>query len=449
MKTQKAFVIDVARCTGCQACEVACAVENQLEPGTSWRTVHTFNEPRYPGVPLFHLSLACNHCLDAPCMEHCPALAYSKDATSGAVTIDPAKCMGCKYCAWACPYDAPRFDAERGIVTKCTFCNHRQAEGLEPACVAQCPTGALQITDLDTAPGTADIAGFPRTGVGPAVHFLPLPGDRPYPEMSAPASAVPVIATPKPPSKITLKSEWPLVVFTLLASILVGLMAADTGINAFTFALLAVTGMGLSTLHLGRKMRAWRSVLNWRRSWLSREIILFSMFAGLSCIYLLAGKAVPALHGLVTTIGFAALFAIDAVYWVTRTPRLRLHSAQTLLTGALILGLLSGSGALFLGIGTVKVFLYIFRRLTQPRAGTRAATLAVLRIIVGLLLPMGLWLSLASGPHDSTAFGLMLVAGLAIGEVIDRCEFYMNLVVPTPRGQIAADLATASRRLIL
>jgi Fe-S-cluster-containing dehydrogenase component len=441
MKTQQAFVIDVAKCTGCQACEVACTVENQLEPGTSWRTVHTFNEPRYPGIPLFHLSLACNHCLDAPCMEHCPALAYSKDEKTGAVTIDPDKCMGCKYCTWACPYDAPRFDAEQGIVTKCTFCNHRQVEGLEPACVSQCPTGALQIAALDTAPGKAGIAGFPNTGVGPAVRFLPLRGERPYPEMSTPIPAAPAIAARKPPSKITLKSEWPLVVFTLLASILVGMVAADTGVNALTFALLSAAGMGLSTLHLGRKMRAWRSVLNWRRSWLSREIILFSMFAGLSVIYLLADEANPALHGLVTVIGLAALFAIDAVYWVTRTPRLRLHSAQTLLTAALVLGLLSGSGALFLGAGTVKLFLYVFRRLTRPRAGTRAAILGVLRIVAGLLLPMGLWLS--------TGFGLALVVGLVIGEVIDRCEFYMDLVVPTPHGQIAVDLATASRRLIL
>ena len=445
MNMQQAFVIDTNKCTGCQACEVACTVENQLEAGTSWRTVYTFNEPRYPGIPLFHLSLACNHCLDAPCMKYCPALAYSKDATTGAVTIDPDKCMGCKYCTWACPYDAPRFDADRGIVTKCTFCDQRQAQGLEPACVSLCPTGALQIAALDTAPGTADISGFPRTGVGPAVRFIPLRGERPYPKISAPAPAAPHIAARKSPSKISLRSEWPLLVFTLLASTLVGLVAAGVNMNAFTFALLAAAGMGLSTLHLGKKMRAWRSILNWRRSWLSREIILYSMFAGLSFVYLFVGADAPVLHGLVTVLGFAALFAIDQVYRVTRTPGLRLHSAQSLLTGALVLGLASGSSLLFLGVGALKVILYVFRRMARPRAGLLALVLGILRVVPGALIPMWLWILQKPEPGTSAGLGLVLVLGLAVGELIDRCEFYSGLSVPTPGGQIAVDLAKRLR----
>jgi Fe-S-cluster-containing dehydrogenase component len=75
-----AFVHDLATCVGCHACVVACAVENGTAPGGSWRQVVTFNEDRVPGRLVYHLSLACNHCLDAPCARHCPALAISRDA---------------------------------------------------------------------------------------------------------------------------------------------------------------------------------------------------------------------------------------------------------------------------------------------------------------------------------------------------------------------------------
>ena len=74
-----AFVFDPNRCTGCQACELACSIENQLGPDRSWRSVLTFNERALPGVPLFHLSLACNHCEEPACMHSCPALAYERD----------------------------------------------------------------------------------------------------------------------------------------------------------------------------------------------------------------------------------------------------------------------------------------------------------------------------------------------------------------------------------
>jgi Fe-S-cluster-containing dehydrogenase component len=102
------FLFDPNRCTGCGACRLACSIENQLEPERSWRRIDTFNRTRHPGVPLYHLSLACNHCAEPACMFACPALAYSRDEKSGAVLLDEGKCIGCRYCAWACPYDAPR-----------------------------------------------------------------------------------------------------------------------------------------------------------------------------------------------------------------------------------------------------------------------------------------------------------------------------------------------------
>ncbi len=116
-----AFVFDPDRCTGCQACELACSIENQLGPDRSWRGVLTFNERAWPGVPLFHLSLACNHCEEPACMHSCPALAYERDAATGAVLIRTELCIGCRYCSWACPYGAPQFEPEAGVMGKCTL----------------------------------------------------------------------------------------------------------------------------------------------------------------------------------------------------------------------------------------------------------------------------------------------------------------------------------------
>ena len=161
-----AFLFDLNRCTGCQACEIACMIENRLD-GWSWRQVVTLNPARRPGTPVIHLSLACNHCAAPPCLAHCPALAYSQDPVTGRVVLDAERCIGCKYCAWACPYDAPKFDAPRGVMTKCTFCGHRQDQGLAPACVEQCPTGALGCDDLDALPGVESAPGMPTINIWP------------------------------------------------------------------------------------------------------------------------------------------------------------------------------------------------------------------------------------------------------------------------------------------
>lgn len=432
---QKAFVLDLNRCTGCDACSVACANENQLAPGTSWRSVDTFNAPRMPGVPFYHLSLACNHCADPPCMNHCPALAYAKDPDTGVVVVDTDACIGCKYCTWACPYDAPRFDAAAGVVTKCTLCHHRLAEGQSPACVAQCPTGALQLADLDTAPGVDVVPGFPRTEAGPALRFIPLRGGGAGPEVFDDGGEAGTTGdAPSPPAKVTLAGEWPLVSFTLLAALLVGLVAAPGAaarMNAAAFGAVAAAAMGLSTLHLGRKLRAWRAILGWRRSWLSREIILFSSFAAVTLVDLARGDR-GWLHWVVVMVGFAALVAVDNVYVVTRTRGLGVHSARVLLTGAMVAGLVSGSGALFVSVAAVKLVLYVYR---QGRRRVAPGWVAAIRV-AGLVAGIGLWATGGGLP----AWG---IAAVALSEIIDRCEFYAGLDVPTPKRQIVLDLRAA------
>lgn len=128
--SRTSFIVDVNKCTGCHACAMACTIANDLPVDRSWRQVNTFNELHVPGIELLHLSLACNHCEDAPCMAQCPADAYYRDELTDAVLINADICVGCQYCAWVCPYDAPKYDPDAGVMTKCTFCVDRQHQGL-------------------------------------------------------------------------------------------------------------------------------------------------------------------------------------------------------------------------------------------------------------------------------------------------------------------------------
>lgn len=428
----KAFLFDANLCTGCQACELACTIENELD-AVSWRRVETFNEARTPGIPMIHLSLACNHCEDPPCAAACPALAYTKDAATGLVRLDAEKCIGCKYCSWACPYDAPRFDDNHGVMTKCTFCEHRQREGLAPACVTQCPTGALGWGELEALPGEIEGLGMPTVEPGPSIRFVPWRGGSVTDSLtlSEMSPETDIEAPPERPSKITLRSEWPLVGFTLLAA---GLVAAVTAAafgqlapHLLAFLLPLALSFILSSLHLGRKERAWRAVLNLRRSWLSREIAAYGAFAGLATV----GLVVPGgekLLGVAAGVGFLALFCMDRVYdIVLRHEPNRLHSADVFLTGALAAALLLGQRRVVLVLLLAKLVLYVLRKRRFHCRGDDPRLLwSARRIGGGLLLPAA---ALLAGIPHASAFAL---AAVALGELIDRAELYTELRVPTP-----------------
>lgn len=435
MTMQQGFVFDINKCTGCQACAIACEIENELEPGANWRQVTTFNDGHVPGVLSFHLSIACNHCVDAPCMKNCPALAYSKDPATGAVTINPDQCIGCRYCAWACPYDAPRFSHEKGVVEKCTFCDHRLAEGLTPACVTSCPTGALTLGEHRYGFRNKPVPGFPSAEAEPAIRFIPLEAGRELPEANMPEA---VATAPRRESErssnVTLRGEWVLVAFTLIVAGLLGAFVTmrDAGRgDALIYLACGAVGMVATTLHLGRWERAYRAVLNWRGSWLSREIILVSAFLGLSFVSLFFGIAGEAGRGMAVVLGIAALYAIDRVYHVAGTQGLGAHSAQTLLTGFLFVGLFSGDPLRAGVVVAIKLVLYVIRkqRFASERRPLRPA-LSALRVTLGVLVPAVLWAAMLQG-SDGSALWPVIVAAVLAGEVIDRCEFYMELDVPT------------------
>jgi formate dehydrogenase iron-sulfur subunit len=149
-------LVDATRCVGCRACEAACAEANDLPApaegdqvllkrrDTSTTSFTVVNKSDAPGAGERFAKKQCMHCLAPACASACPVRALNKLPT-GPVTYDPSKCMGCRYCMVACPFDVPKYEYEALAprVRKCTFCAPRQAKGLPPACVEACPSGAL------------------------------------------------------------------------------------------------------------------------------------------------------------------------------------------------------------------------------------------------------------------------------------------------------------------
>jgi Fe-S-cluster-containing dehydrogenase component len=125
---------------------MACKSENATPAGVLWRRVREFSFDD-PNAMAF-ISMSCNHCDDPQCMKVCPADTYSKRA-DGIVVQDHDKCIGCRMCIMACPYNAPVFDPVEGKTSKCNLCAERLDEGLQPRCVESCPAGVLQFGDID------------------------------------------------------------------------------------------------------------------------------------------------------------------------------------------------------------------------------------------------------------------------------------------------------------
>ena len=157
MAKQLAFSIDLNKCSGCKACQVACKDKSSLPIGVRWRRVFQYeggewlnqNGQMVPSnVYAYSVSSACMHCVKPICMEVCPASAISK-RDDGIVVIDPDRCIGCRYCSWACPYGAPQFNEDMGYMTKCDFCQDLQAKGQNPVCVDACPMRALEVGEMD------------------------------------------------------------------------------------------------------------------------------------------------------------------------------------------------------------------------------------------------------------------------------------------------------------
>ncbi|ROR34265.1 4Fe-4S dicluster domain-containing protein [Inmirania thermothiophila] len=200
--TQLALVIDLNVCVGCHACVTSCKAWNSFgeagpmtdpDPygpgygGTFFNRVLTYEAGRFPEVDTIHFPKSCLHCEDPPCVPVCPTGASYKREKDGIVLVDHDKCIGCKYCAWACPYGARELDAGEKVMAKCTLCADRlddetlPPERRRPACVLACPTGARIFGDIHDPDSEASRAirahgGYtlmPELGTRPANHYLP------------------------------------------------------------------------------------------------------------------------------------------------------------------------------------------------------------------------------------------------------------------------------------
>lgn len=177
--TRYAFVIDQRKCIGCHACTVACKAEHDVPIGVYRTWVKYIEKGEFPNSRRYFLVNRCNHCDDAPCVAICPTKALYKRA-DGIVDFDNTRCIGCKSCMQACPYDALYIDPYSHTAAKCNYCAHRTEMGLEPACVVVCPERAIIAGDLHN-PET-EIARLvarepvrvrkPEQGTRPNVYYL-------------------------------------------------------------------------------------------------------------------------------------------------------------------------------------------------------------------------------------------------------------------------------------
>jgi anaerobic dimethyl sulfoxide reductase subunit B (iron-sulfur subunit) len=167
VRGQVGFYIDTTRCINCKTCEIACKDINDLAVGLRIRRVHTFEDGEFPNVSVYNISISCHHCEDPACVRNCPARAYTKRAADGIVIHDPARCIGCRYCSWVCPYGAPQFDPRTGTMKKCNLCIDLTEAGEGPACVGACPMRAIEVGPL------SEIGA--RPGAAIAIRCLPPP----------------------------------------------------------------------------------------------------------------------------------------------------------------------------------------------------------------------------------------------------------------------------------
>ena len=149
MKKQYAMVVEADRCLGCHACQVACKFENDIALGTT--RVHTYTMGpvgEFPKLSMYFLTVQCQQCEEPACTEVCPTGACYKSDEDGVVRIDPDSCIGCQSCLKACPFRANNFNREMRIADKCTICDQLREAGETPACVKNCPGGALHYGDI-------------------------------------------------------------------------------------------------------------------------------------------------------------------------------------------------------------------------------------------------------------------------------------------------------------
>jgi Fe-S-cluster-containing dehydrogenase component/DMSO reductase anchor subunit len=439
---QYAFEVDLDACTGCKACVTACHSMNDLDDGEAWRRVGLLigQDAAYQQ----HVSTGCHHCVEPACMSGCPVDAYVKDATTGIVHHLDVQCIGCQYCTLTCPYEVPRFNRRLGIVRKCDMCSERLAAGDAPACAQGCPTGAISITLVDVEqvrldPGVAwPIPESPApTRTRPTTQFRSSRG--------IPASSIPADHFEVRPAA----AHTPLAVMLVLTQLAVGAYlagAVSRGVLAELAAIAAAAAaMGASVTHLGRPLYAWRAIIGVRHSWISREILALSAFAGLASVHsvlLLAHREPPpALVAATAAAGLGAVACSVAIYAATgrrwwRAPSLgvRFGSTVALVVLAILGGLHAAMAFAAITILALTVELAVVRHRRTPRSelGRTAALLTgELRHLVVRRVALAL-----AGAMVAFASGLAALPLLVAAALVERHLMFVASAAPRMPGAL-------------
>ncbi len=178
---QYGFFIDLSRCTGCNACVIACKQWHDISPGpVKWMRVYQWEKGSFPNIDLRVIPIPCFHCENPVCIKACPNKAIYKEEKYGAVLVDPEKCRGERKCWQACPYGTPQFESdEPGLKTSmCNMCIDRLEKGLTPICVLSCSLRALEFGPIDELRGKYDgqsqVEELPKDSITrPSVIFKP------------------------------------------------------------------------------------------------------------------------------------------------------------------------------------------------------------------------------------------------------------------------------------
>jgi len=479
-----AFEVELDSCTGCKACVAACHSLNGLDDTETWRDVGLVvgGDERRPFLQT--VTTACHHCADPACLHGCPVLAFEKDPVTGIVRHLDDQCIGCQYCILKCPYDVPKYNARLGIVRKCDMCQSRLAHGEAPACAQACPTHAIRIVTVKTdEPAAASVSSATATlSVGAAGStatstFLPAAPDPAYtrPTTRYLSRRTPIGAL-RAADATALRLEpphWPLVVLLTLMPMAIGCGIADKVLALPTPALgvagwlAGVTGLALSVGHIGQPRRAWRIFLGLRRSWLSREAIVFGIWLPLATLYLLArlgwwqlGEATrAALASATAACGLGGLFCSVMIYADTRREFWRVASTLPRIFGTtFVLGLagayaLAPSGRLAAALAAAVVAKLAFElralrplRDADPDDPAPPPAVKTARLLTGRLRPVfgaravaglvgGVLLPFLITMNSAAAQLAWLAAALALaGELAERYLFFRAVVAPKMPG---------------
>lgn len=414
---KKGFIFNQNKCVACGACSAACILENGWD--VMPRVIYRFNPEALSGIPVINLSMACNHCEEAVCMNGCPAKAYTRDIFSGAVIIDEKKCIGCRYCQWICPYDAPKLNIASKIINKCDLCMSAHPETVSPACSSGCPTGALtfgEISEFDVNP-VPD--WLPDKSLNPSMRITGK-HDKTGPRIIA-GNRFSDKHNEKGEPKQFINKELSLVLFTFLTTVSAALSVSyltKSGTQALFLPLIIVAAAGIiSIFHLKSPFSAWRSFINIKSSPLSREIAAFSFYTAALISAFLTG--VPWLFMVSALAGIILLIFIDNVYYYADNRKyLFFHSGQTFVSGLLMISFLSGGVIPFIFIGILKI-LSVFFTGSLSAGSKKVQVLRFLRlaflIIAGSAFISGL------------SFDYIIINSLFFaGELIDRFLFYYD-----------------------